>query len=164
MTIAPGDGSTQMYQVGENKLFHLDQAGKRIGGELANRYVLGQALRDPRIENRKWLLVEVMGQPYEPADQGRQAFVFFDGEQSRASGNASCNNFFGGYVIEAGQRIRFTGNIGATMMACPDMSVEKMFLEALQKVDNYAVSDGQLSLNRARMAPLLRFERAPQGD
>ena len=31
-------------------------------------------------------------------------------------------------------------------------------MEALRKSDNYAVKDKQLSLNRARMAPLLRFE------
>jgi uncharacterized lipoprotein NlpE involved in copper resistance len=164
VTLAPGDGTTQKYQVGENQLFHLDQAGNRIGGELADRYVLRQSVHDPRIENRKWLLIEVMGRPYAPSEEGREAFIFFDRAESRGSGNTSCNNFFGAYVIEAGQRIRFTGNVGATMMACPDMSVEKAFLEALRKVDNYTVSDGRLSLNRARMAPLLRFELAPQAD
>jgi heat shock protein HslJ len=158
------DGTTQMYQVGENQLFHLDRAGNRISGDLAARYVLRQAAGDPRIEDRKWLLTEVMGQPYAPSDDGREAFLFLDADLKRANGNASCNNFFGGYVIETGQRIRFAGNMGATMMACPDMSTEQSFMEALRTVDNYSVSGDELSLNKARMAPLLRFQLATDTD
>ena len=157
-----GDAS-QMYQVGENQLFHLDRAGKRVEGDLAGHYILRQAVHDSRIEDRKWLLIEVMGQAYEPTDDGREAFLFLDSDLNRASGNSSCNNFFGDYAIEAGQRIRFAGNMGATMMACQDMSTEQSFMEALRTVDNYSVSDDELSLNKARMAPLLRFEVAPDG-
>lgn len=158
VSLALDDGTAQMYQVGENQLFQLDQAGKRISGDLAAQYVLRQSVHDPRIEDRKWRLVEVMGQPFEPSVGGAEAFILLESSQSRASGNNSCNKFFGGYVIEAGQRIRFAANMGATMMACPDIATEASFMEALRKADNYAVKDKQLSLNRARMAPLLRFE------
>lgn len=49
--------------------------------------------------------------------------------------------------------------MAVTMMACPDMRIERMFLEVLQVADNYSLSgDGQLSLNKARMAPLAQFE------
>jgi heat shock protein HslJ len=162
VTLATTDGAMQMYQVGENQLFHLDQAGNRITGDLATQYVLRQAIRDSRIEDRRWLLVEVMGQAYTPSEDDREAFILLDSDEGRASGNSSCNNFFGGYVIEAGQRIRFAGNMGATMMACPDMSTEQSFMEALRRVDNYSVSGDELSLNKARMAPLLRFRLAPE--
>lgn len=158
VTLALPDGATQMYQVGENQLLHLDQAGNRIGGDLGMRYVLRQSINDPRIEDRRWLLVEVTGRAYEAADDSRQAFILLESATSRASGNNSCNNFFGGYAVEAGQRIRFFDNMGATMMACPDMTSEPAFMEALRKVDNYSVNGNQLSLNKARMAPLLRFE------
>jgi heat shock protein HslJ len=164
VTLAAADGTPQMYQVGENQLFHLDRGGNRITGDLAARYVLRQSIRDPRIEDRRWLLVEVIGQPYTPSDEGREAFLLLDSEQGRANGNGSCNNFFGGYVIHAGQRIHFAGNMGATMMACPDMSTEQSFMEALRKVDNYAVKGNELSLNKARMAPLLRFRLATQTE
>jgi uncharacterized lipoprotein NlpE involved in copper resistance len=164
VTLTASDSTTQMYQVGENQLFHLDSAGNRISGDLAARYVLRQTVGDPRIEDRKWLLTEVMGQAYAPSDDGREAFLLLDGELNRASGNNSCNNFFGGYVIETGQRIRFAENMGATMMACPDTSTEQSFMEALRTVDNYSVSGDELSLNKARMAPLLRFELATETD
>jgi heat shock protein HslJ len=49
-------------------------------------------------------------------------------------------------------------------MACPDMSTEQSFMEALRKVDNYAVKGNELSLNKARMAPLLRFRLATQTE
>lgn len=164
VTLALPDGATQMYQVGENQLFHLDEAGNRISGDLGTQYVLRQSIRDPRIEDRRWLLVEVTGRAYEPADDSREAFILLDSAGSRASGNNSCNNFFGDYAIEAGMRIRFSANMGATMMACPDMTTETAFMEALRKVDNYAVSGNRLSLNKARMAPLLRFESRDRQD
>jgi len=160
VTLVFRDGSTQQYQVGEEILFHLDRDGNRIGGDLADRYVLRQSLRDPRLEDRRWILVEDMGQPFGPPNRGLPAFIMFDSGSGRASGHSSCNNFIGSYVIEAGQRLRFAGNMGATMMACPDMSVESAFINALRRADNYAVNGDQLSLNRARMAPLLRFELA----
>ena len=164
VTLDAGGGTAQRYQVGENQLFHLDQAGGRITGDLADRYVLRRIANDARIEDRKWLLVEIMGQTYEPSDEGREAFLLLDSSEQRASGNNSCNNFFGGYVIETGQRIRFAGNLGATMMACPDMTTEQSFMEALATVDNYSIDGDRLSLNRARMAPLLRFRLAPDSD
>ena len=164
VTLAPDGETLQMYQVGENQLFHLDRAGNRISGDLAPLYILRQSIRDARIEDRRWLLIEVMGQAYTPSEEGRESFLLLDSEQGRAGGNNSCNNFFGGYVIHAGQRIRFAGNMGATMMACPDMSTEQSFMEALRTIDNYSVSGDELSLNKARMAPLLRFRLATETD
>jgi heat shock protein HslJ len=62
-------------------------------------------------------------------------------------------------VLLHGGRIHFTGGFATTKMACPEMTVESGFLAALSRIDNYSVSGDKLSLNRARMAPLLVFER-----
>ena len=43
-------------------------------------------------------------------------------------------------------------------MACPDMSMENQFIEVLGRADNYSILGDKLSLNKARMAPLARFE------
>lgn len=163
VTLETASGEAQQYQVGENRLFHLDRDGSRVAGDLADRYVLDKAARDPRIEDRRWVLVEVMGQAVIPSGERREAFIELDGESGRLGGNGSCNGFFGTYVLEAGQRIRF-GDIGATMMACADMTVEDALLEALGRVDNYSIDGDRLSLNRARMAPLLTFEAAASAD
>lgn len=161
VTLDSESGEAQQYQVGENRLFHLDQSGQRITGELADRYVLEKAPRDARLEDRRWVLTEVMGQAVTTSEEGSEAFIRFDGAQSSVNGNNSCNNFFGSYVLATGGRMRFDENLGMTMRACPDATVETAFMEALQRVDNYAIDGDNLSLNRARMAPLLRFTAAP---
>jgi len=164
VTLSLPDGGVQRYQVGENRLFHLDQAGDRIGGDLEPQYLLRKSIHDARIEDRRWALVEVAGQANAPDTGGRAAFLLLDSAASQASGNNSCNNFFGGYFIENGQRIRFAENLAVTMMACPDATTESAFMAALREVDNYSVTDREMTLNRARMAPLLRFEVADPGD
>ena len=52
--------------------------------------------------------------------------------------------------------------MGMTMRACPEMESEQTFMSVLQQADNYTIADGILSLNRARMAPLARFELADE--
>ena len=154
-----GDGEIVKYQVGENQLFRLDRDGQRIIGELAAHYVLKKHLHDPSIEGKRWKLVELRGKPVESGQAGRDAMLTLSAEDSVASGNASCNTFSGRYAIKSGQQIGFDRNMAVTMMACPDMSIESEFLEVLKMADNYSLSDdGMLSLNRARMAPLARFE------
>lgn len=156
---ATGDGfEAQRYQVGEHRLFHLDQDGQRIEGDLAARYVLDQHIHDPRLEDRHWTLVELQGQPVEPSEHQREAFLFLRAEDGRMHGNGSCNMYNGSYAVKTGQRIEFGRNIAMTMMACPEMQLEQAFIEMLQAVDNYSLGeDGTMTLNRARMAPLARF-------
>jgi copper homeostasis protein (lipoprotein) len=74
------------------------------------------------------------------------------------AGNNTCNNFFGQYELLEGDRIKF-GQAGSTLMACPDGEIEKAFMEVLRIADNYNVVDGVLILNKAKMAPLARFEQ-----
>jgi len=166
VTLNPADGSSrQHYQVGEHRLLQLDQQGRRIEGDLAGLYVLDQHLHDPRIEDRRWVLTELRGQPVEPGEHQRQAFLLLHSEESRLHGNSSCNTFNGSYAIKSGWRIEFSENMAMTMMACPDMSLENQFVEILKMADNYSIGDdGTMTLNRARMAPLARFVQGYLGS
>src|SRR5690606_22593473 len=114
---------------------------------------------DPRIENRRWRLIELNGRRVEPPTDREGAYFELDATEARLTGNASCNRFFGTYELLAGDRIRF-GVLGATRMACPELAQESEFLDVLGRADNYSLGDGELSLNRARMAPLARFREA----
>jgi heat shock protein HslJ/uncharacterized lipoprotein NlpE involved in copper resistance len=160
VTLTVADGANPMYQVGEGRLFHLDMNGGRITGDLADRYILEKLVNDPRIEGVQWVLTELNGQPVQSPESGEQAYFELNASEMKITGHASCNRFFGTYEIKQGGRISFSENMGITMMACPDMSVEMAFMEALRRSDNYAVSADGLSLNRARMAPLARFRAA----
>lgn len=156
VTLQPSEGAPQMYQVGENRLFFLDREGNRITGDLADKYELMKNRTDHRLENKKWILTELMGQEITFEEGKKEPFLIFDSESGRVSGNNSCNNLTGGYELMEGDRISM-GQMAATLMACPDMTIADPFNQVLGKVDNYTIADGTLSLNKARMAPLARF-------
>jgi len=46
----------------------------------------------------------------------------------------------------------------STMMACSDIQTEQEFSKVLEMVDNYSLNGKIMTLNKARMAPLAKFE------
>lgn len=106
-----------------------------------------------------WVLTELMGKPFEMTEGRCEGYIMFSAETGSYAGRNTCNNFFGQYELMEGNRIRF-GKAGSTLMACPDMETQNLFMEILEMADNYTVADNVLSLNKARMAPLARFKLA----
>ncbi|MCC5939820.1 MAG: copper resistance protein NlpE N-terminal domain-containing protein [Lunatimonas sp.] len=147
------------YLVGENQLFQLDMEGNRITGALADNYVLRkgeQTVEDPLL-GKKWVLKQVMGKDL---PENEAIFIQFEPGSSRVLGFGGCNQFFGNYELKEGWRIQLS-QIGRTQKLCQEMQeIEDRFFEALENADNYSLNDegDVLSLNKARMAPLLRFE------
>jgi copper homeostasis protein (lipoprotein) len=151
--IAEGTRSTQ-FQVGENRMTQLDMQGAKITGPSAERYVLNKMAAD-ELAGSHWRLIELAGQPVEGNPESH--FLKFNAE-GRAQAKAGCNSMVGQYQSAGPMRIAF-GQMASTMMACMDMSQEKQLAEALAKADSYSINGNILSLNRARTAPLARFER-----
>jgi copper homeostasis protein (lipoprotein) len=146
--------NVQHFQVGENTLVMLDSQGKRITGELAAKYQLAK-LPTASITETQWKLIELMGSPIDKTVNAPN--ITLNSKEKRYSGFGGCNRVMGEYELdEKANRLRFTKG-AASMMACID-SLEHQFLQMLEKVDNYFVGNNQLQLNRARMAPLARFE------
>ena len=108
--------------------------------------------------NKRWQLVEIMGKPVTySSEDNRLAYIQFR-EDGTVSGSMSCNTFTGNYTAAPQTlRIRFS-NIVHTLKMCMDMEIEIELKQVLERVDNYNVNGDQLLLNRARMAPLARFE------
>jgi heat shock protein HslJ/uncharacterized lipoprotein NlpE involved in copper resistance len=148
------------FQVQENRLLMLDTNGKVITGKFAESYILSQKPAAVFVPNQgiigNWRLVELMGEPVSFPEGAKEAFISFR-EDGSVNGSFGCNSFFGTYTLEDGDRIQFS-QMGSTMMMCIDMTIEDKFKEVLGMVDNYNLSVDQLVLNRARMAPLARFE------
>ena len=114
------------------------------------------------IIEKYWKLIEINGKPVimDESTGGRGAFIILKDEGNRLTGSGGCNTLTGVYEIDqAANRIRFS-QIATTLMACLNMEIEEELKRILEMVDNYSLSeDGKyLSLNRARMAPLARFE------
>jgi heat shock protein HslJ len=149
------------YLVGENQLIQHDIDGNRITGSLADKYILlknSQPEDVISIVGKKWKLVELNGKPVEKTSgDGRDYFITLQQEESRISGYAGCNSFFGNFELKDRNRVTFS-KLGSTMMACPNMTTEQELFKVLETVDSYTINDNLLQLNKARMAPLARFE------
>ena len=114
------------------------------------------------ITEKYWKLVEINGKQvvYDETTGEREAFIILKNGNSRVTGNGGCNTLNGTYEIDTERyRIKFSQMI-TTQMACLNMEVENQLKTVFEMTDNYSLSaDGKyLSLNRARMAPLARFE------
>ncbi|MEA1786251.1 copper resistance protein NlpE N-terminal domain-containing protein [Arenibacter sp. GZD96] len=143
------------FKVGENQLFMLDQDGQSIVGDLADQYVLRK--EDTTITEKYWKLVELNGKTIETKEGQREAFLILKTENDRVHGNGGCNTFNGSYELKDEYNISFS-KMATTLMACEDLDTEQQFLTVLETADNYHATETTLSLFKAKMAPLAKFE------
>jgi len=143
------------YFVGENRLTRLALDGSRITGKLADQYVMTKIADG--LTGKYWKLVELNGGPV-PA-LAREPYLILKAKGGRVSGFGGCNPFTATYQLdEAASRISFRKLAVATMACASSLEMEEAFHQVLQTVDNYSLDGDRLALNRARMAPLARFE------
>ena len=109
------------------------------------------------ITDKKWKLTELRGQPVADKINGKEPFIQLQKSDSRYFGTAGCNGIGGTFTLPGNNRIHFSRGM-STMMACENMDIERGLMDVLQTADNYTISGKTLSLNKARMAPLARFE------
>jgi heat shock protein HslJ len=86
--------------------------------------------------------------------------INFDLKENRVFGNNSCNSYTGKLNID-GNKISFTGPMAVTKMMCMEgMQGEITYMETLQKVDSYTVSeDGKVLIFMMGEIMLLRFDK-----
>lgn len=165
ITLGADENGPRHYQVREHHLLQLDMQGQRIQGDLAERYILDQHLKDPAIEDVQWRLIELNGKAIAPQDHQTPPFFTLQSETSKVVGNTSCNSFNGTYSITRNQRIDFGENLAMTRMACSDMKTEQAFLDMLTAVKNYAMDDDDsMTLYGSSTAPLARFTMAGKAE
>jgi heat shock protein HslJ len=159
------DGSFQHFKVQEGSLVLLTLSGETVEGDHADAYILHKLKNDKAdlgITNRYWRLVELNGNPVTFPEYASVAFILMNSDGS-VSGNLGCNSFFGSFTLQEGDRITFSRLVNTQKM-CIDMKVETEMIYVLQSADNYNLNERQLVLNRARMAPLARFEMVYVND
>lgn len=156
IALAPaGSGKPVQYFVGENTITRLDSEGKKIEDENATRYILSKS--NYEILEKYWKLVELNGKPVAAdSTSTREVHIIFKEADNRVTGSGGCNRISGSYKVESLNRITISKVI-STKMACPRMDLEDEFLKVLNTVDNFNVVGDTLTLNKARMAPLARF-------
>ena len=72
--------------------------------------------------------------------------INFDLKENRVSGNNSCNTYSGKLVLD-GNKIDFTQPMMSTKMMCLDGQGEKIYMNTLQKVTSYDITDEGKTLN-----------------
>lgn len=160
ITLAGLKNKPNQYFVGENKLIQLDISGNKITGAMAGKYVLSKQMTVPgaTLTETYWKLTELMGKPAEKTAEGkREVHIILKNQDNRLQGFAGCNTITGEYELKAGNFISFK-KLASTLMACMDMKTEDALIKILEQADNYSINGNNLSLNKARMAPLARFE------
>lgn len=156
------------FRVEENAARQLDLEGQRITGPLADHYRLSKVTAETAASNNAivgftdidWQLTELQGEVVAP-DKGVYIHFVADGS---VYGYSGCNQFSGSWQQE-NQRLVLE-QLAVTMRACtePLMQLEQVFLAQLAVADNYSQANSNLSLNKARMAPLARFTVKPVSD
>lgn len=152
--IATGTRSV-MYRVTENKVTQLDMDGNTVTGATASSYVLGKVMKKvSSVEDKKWKMVELEGKAI--IGSVESYYIVLHSKEGRLETKAGCNQMGGMYTLD-GYRFKTSG-VFSTMMACENMEDEQAFSKVLELADNISYSDTSLSFNKARMAPLARFE------
>jgi heat shock protein HslJ len=116
----------------------------------------GETVQTNVITDRKWKLIELAGKPVADKINGKEPFILLHTKDNRYSGSAGCNGLGGEFTLQ-GLRVKFTQGM-STMMACENMEIENELKRVLNMADNYSLSGDNLSLNKAKMAPLARFK------
>jgi copper homeostasis protein (lipoprotein) len=103
-------------------------------------------------------LIELMGKPVKMFEnQQREAHMILKQDGNRVNGFGSCNTFNGSFELKERNRISFSKMV-TTLKACPEMETESQFFKVLEMTDNYNFDGKYLQLNKAKMAPLAKFE------
>ena len=105
-----------------------------------------------------WKLTVLLGKPVVLSENNKkEIFIVFSKEGSSVQGFSGCNTFMGKYELKEGNRITFSA-MASTMTACPDLATETEFNKMLGTVDNYSINGNTMTLNKAKMTPMARFE------
>ncbi len=115
------------------------------------------------LTGKKWKLIELNGQPVADRVNNKEPFIEFNDTDKRYTASGGCNGLGGTYTLTDKGQITFSQGM-STMMACENMTIENQLKEVFGKADNFTVNNNILSLNKARMAPLARFQATGNGN
>ena len=106
---------------------------------------------------QRWVVTEMKGIPVQQSGGRRDAFIRFETDEKRFTGNGGCNQINGGYAVD-NKEIRF-GEVVSTKMSCEDIAFEGTFLDLLSKVDRFEQKGNDLFLKRKKEVLLVLSSR-----
>ncbi|MGX9985684.1 copper resistance protein NlpE N-terminal domain-containing protein [Soonwooa purpurea] len=149
------NGQTLKFFISENRIFMLDQDGKRITGSLKDHYTLTKNYAT--IFDKKWKLKEMYGIQFDKSKTTKkEGYISFDDKTKRFTGNAGCNQMNGGFDISADNKIDFMQSM-STMMACENMEAEQSFAKVLKNAKFYELQSNKLFLLDSNKKVIAKF-------
>ena len=106
---------------------------------------------------QRWVVTEMKGVPVQLSGGRRDAFINFEINEKRFTGNAGCNQINGSYTLDK-KDIHFDKVI-STKMSCEDIAFENTFLDLLSRVDRYEQKGNDMLLKRKREVLLVLSSR-----
>ncbi len=85
-----------------------------------------------------------------------QSYIVFNTIDSKVTGAAACNNFFGKFK-KSGSSLTFEP-LASTKKACPELEKETSFMKAIEKTASYKISGNKLSLSDLNGNVILVFK------
>ncbi|HSD15344.1 MAG TPA: META domain-containing protein [Flavobacterium sp.] len=111
--------------------------------------------------NGSWELIYISGQEnlFNELYHDKKPTINFITKDNVVSGNSSCNSYSGKLIVD-GDKISFKEPMAMTRMMCGDGKGESIYMENLQKINSYSVSEDSKTLNfNMDNKPLMRFKR-----
>ncbi len=100
----------------------------------------------PRIENVRWVLVALDGQPLPPQDPARTPHFVLNSDGHRVTGSGGCNELIGTYTLN-GQALQMLRGPRRELQVCAtDMERERAFMFALATTEQWAMQGPRLRL------------------
>ena len=84
--------------------------------------------------------------PVQQSGGRRDAFINFDVNEKKFTGNGGCNQFNGNYSLN-NKNISFS-EVNRTKMSCEDIEFENTFLSVLGTVNRYEIAGSDIYLKR----------------
>ncbi len=147
------NAKSMLFSVEDNLLRQLTIEGTKITGEMASHYLLHKT-GNANIEDKKWEIIEIFGEKVNGTSETH--YLIFHSKDNKLEAKGNCNIMLRNYSITNQYRIKINQGI-TTMMACPD-NFEADLIKLLDIADNISFTNETLSLNKGRMAPLMRLK------
>jgi putative lipoprotein len=115
----------------------------------------------PRIENVRWALVSLDGQPLPPQEPAKTPYFVLHNDGQRVSGSGGCNELAGTYALN-GQALQMLRGPRRELKVCEaDMERERALLFALATTEQWAMQGTRLRLLDRLGAQVALFEARP---
>lgn len=90
----------------------------------------------------------------------KQPYLGINMQEKRLYGHAGCNRIMGGVQTDKAGELSF-GQVASTRMMCPDMTIERSVMEALNNVSGYKGTETELILTDKKGGELMNLTKRP---